>query len=71
MEILDNNESYVNDIEKYRDEEDKKNIDIFTTDLYSPVVIMTHIYQKEQNTIDCLEHLVLFYLHHSLYIADN
>lgn len=40
-------------------------------DTYSYIVAIMYIYYKKQDATDCLESLVLSYLHYSLYILNK
>lgn len=46
-------------------------MDISTADSYSPMVVITRMYWKEQDAIDYLQSSMLSHLYHFLQIADD
>lgn len=71
IKIFDSEDTNPNDGEQNIDKKDKDNINLPTTDIYSYTVIITHICQREQDTTNFLEFLLLSYLHYSLGILDK
>lgn len=71
MEIFDNNNGSADNIEEDADKKDGENLDLPMADSYVYAVALICIHQREREVIDCLESLVLFYLHYFLRIADD
>lgn len=59
IEILNINNSIVDNIEEDIEKRDKRNLDLLTTDLYLYTVVIMHMYWREKDIIDYLKFSVL------------